>query len=165
LKRLPARGEKLLKDGKEVGHITSTIASPTLKVNIALGYVRREANAVGTELDLRSGAVESRAGIGELPFVKQRLQPMSVFEGGAAPAKRRCRGNRAAGESSKAKGKGDCRRANGLAGSTGGFNTGWKGRSARSPQTVNPRPQRAPVLSNPLVVSLYTLHFPPPHKS
>src|SRR6266487_2297920 len=43
LKTLPARGDKLFKDGKEIGYITSAIASPMLKANIALGYVRREA--------------------------------------------------------------------------------------------------------------------------
>jgi folate-binding protein YgfZ len=70
LETLPARGDKLFKDGKEVGHITSAIASPTLKANIALGYVRREANAVGTELKLRSAGNESEARIAEVPFGK-----------------------------------------------------------------------------------------------
>lgn len=69
LKTLPARGDKLPKEGKEAGHITSAIASPTLKANIALGYVRREANAVGTELFLRGQAGETPAKIAELPFV------------------------------------------------------------------------------------------------
>jgi folate-binding protein YgfZ len=70
LKTLPARGDKLFKDGKEVGYVTSVVASPTLKANIALGYVRREANAVGTELKLRTGSGESVASIVELPFAK-----------------------------------------------------------------------------------------------
>jgi glycine cleavage system aminomethyltransferase T len=70
LKTLPARGDKLFKDGKEVGHITSAVASPTLKANIALGYVRREANAVGTELKLRTDSGESVARIVEVPFGK-----------------------------------------------------------------------------------------------
>jgi folate-binding protein YgfZ len=70
LKTLPAKGDKLFKDDKEVGHLTSAIYSPTLKANLALGYVRREANAIGTDLKLRSGAGESEAKIVELPFVK-----------------------------------------------------------------------------------------------
>jgi len=70
LKTLPARGDKLFKDGKEVGHITSAIASPALKANIALGYVRREANAAGTELKLRTAGNESRAGIVDVLFRK-----------------------------------------------------------------------------------------------
>ena len=68
LKTLPARGDKLFKDGKEVGHVTSTTKSPTLKANIALGYVRREVNAVGTELELRSASNNSRVRIVELQF-------------------------------------------------------------------------------------------------
>ena len=68
LKTLPARGDKLFKDGKEVGHITSAIFSPALKANIALGYVRRETTTEGTELKLRSDTGESGARIVELPF-------------------------------------------------------------------------------------------------
>ena len=68
LKTLPAHGDKLFKDGKEVGYVTSTIVSPTLKANIALGYVRREVNEVGTELKLRSAGNESGARIVEVPF-------------------------------------------------------------------------------------------------
>jgi len=66
LKTLPSRGEKLFSGGKEIGHITSAVRSPTFG-NIALGYVRREANAIGNELQL--GAPDgSVARIAELPF-------------------------------------------------------------------------------------------------
>jgi folate-binding protein YgfZ len=68
LQTLPARGDKLFKDGKEVGHITSAVFSPALKANIALGYVRREANQVGSQLTLRITGGESKASIVELPF-------------------------------------------------------------------------------------------------
>jgi folate-binding protein YgfZ len=68
LKTLPARGDRLFKDGKEVGHVTSAVFSPALKANLALGYARREANAVGTELKLRSADGESGVRIVELPF-------------------------------------------------------------------------------------------------
>ena len=47
LKALPVKGDKLFHDGKEAGYITSAVASPALKANIALGYVRKEANEVG----------------------------------------------------------------------------------------------------------------------
>jgi len=70
LKTLPARGDKLIKDGKEVGYITSAVASPAFKANIALGYVRREANTVGTELGLRSTGNESEARIVEVPLAR-----------------------------------------------------------------------------------------------
>ena len=69
LKTLPARGDKLFHDGREVGQITSVVTSPALKANIALGYVRREWNGIGTELSLRSGEHESLARLVALPFV------------------------------------------------------------------------------------------------
>ena len=55
LNRLPARGEKLVTaEGKEVGYITSATLSPRSGTGIALGYVRREANAPATILHLGS---------------------------------------------------------------------------------------------------------------
>lgn len=68
LKTLPQRGDKLFHGDKEVGYITSAIASPACRANIALGYVRKEHNQIGTELKLRSAAGESPALIVELPF-------------------------------------------------------------------------------------------------
>ncbi len=68
LKNLPAKGDKLFHNGKEVGYITSALASPSLKANIAFGYVRKEANQVGTELVLKTAQGESAVKIVELPF-------------------------------------------------------------------------------------------------
>jgi folate-binding protein YgfZ len=68
LKVLPSKGDKLFHEGKETGYVTSALASPTLKANIALGYVRREATGPGTELRLRSAGTESPATVVELPF-------------------------------------------------------------------------------------------------
>jgi folate-binding protein YgfZ len=79
LPALPARGDKLFFNGKEIGHVTSAVKSPALNAlvapklqgeggNIALGYVRREANQIGNELRLRTAAGESIAIIVELPF-------------------------------------------------------------------------------------------------
>ena len=68
LKNLPPRGEKLFSAGKEVGHITSAVKSPQFG-NIALGYVRREVNQIGSELIFRMAAGESVAKIVPLPFV------------------------------------------------------------------------------------------------
>ncbi len=67
---LPAKGDKLFHAGKEVGHVTCALHSPMLNATIALGHVRREANAVGTELQLRTGDGERGATIVALPFVK-----------------------------------------------------------------------------------------------
>jgi len=70
LKALPNKGDKLFRDGKEVGYLTSALASPALKANLALGYVRREHNQVGTELKLQSAGGESPARIVPLPFAR-----------------------------------------------------------------------------------------------
>jgi glycine cleavage system aminomethyltransferase T len=50
--------------------VTSAVKSPALNANIALGYVRREANQIGNELTLRTAAGESPVKIVALPFVK-----------------------------------------------------------------------------------------------
>ena len=68
LKTLPQHGDKLFHSSKEVGYVTSTVKSPLLKANIALGYVRREANQISNELALRTATGESAAKIVELPF-------------------------------------------------------------------------------------------------
>ncbi|MEO7676523.1 MAG: aminomethyltransferase family protein [Verrucomicrobiota bacterium] len=68
LKTLPVKGDKLFLGEKEIGYITSAIASPIFKTNIALGYVRREANKIGTQLILKTSDVESSVKIVELPF-------------------------------------------------------------------------------------------------
>jgi folate-binding protein YgfZ len=68
LKALPARGDGLFRENKEVGYVTSALASPAFRRNIALGYVRRECNEPGTELVLRSAGGESSAIVVSLPF-------------------------------------------------------------------------------------------------
>ena len=68
LQALPQRNDKLFHAGKEVGTVTSTVKSPKLNANIALGYVRREANQIGNELTLQTAAGESLAIIVALPF-------------------------------------------------------------------------------------------------
>jgi len=68
MKTLPVKGDKLFKGEKEVGYITSAVASPALKANVALGYVRREANQIGTELTLRTKEGDSLLTIVKLPF-------------------------------------------------------------------------------------------------
>ena len=69
LEALPQKHDKLFCDGKETGYVTSAARSPSLQANIALGYVRREANQIGRELTVRMAASESRAQVVELPFV------------------------------------------------------------------------------------------------
>jgi len=59
LRTPPAHGEKLFQGAKEVGQVTSTVFSPRQDCVVALGYVRREANAAGTKLVLRTNSGES----------------------------------------------------------------------------------------------------------
>ncbi len=68
LKNLPTKGDKLFHGGKEVGYVTSALASPALKATIALGYVRKEVNAIGTGLTLQTKEGDSSARIVEIPF-------------------------------------------------------------------------------------------------
>jgi folate-binding protein YgfZ len=70
LKILPQKGDKLFHAGKEAGSVTSTLASPRWRMNIALAYLRREVNRLGTDLILRTAAGESPARVVELPFKK-----------------------------------------------------------------------------------------------
>ncbi|HEV2320521.1 MAG TPA: glycine cleavage T C-terminal barrel domain-containing protein [Verrucomicrobiae bacterium] len=70
LQTLPGKGAKLFHNGKEAGYITSAARSPALNANIALGYVRREANQPGTDLVLQMPEESSAAKIVDLPFVK-----------------------------------------------------------------------------------------------
>ena len=65
---LPVKGDRLFRDGKDVGFVTSANRSPAFGGVLAMGYVRREANAVGTELTVRTAIAESRARVIELPF-------------------------------------------------------------------------------------------------
>jgi len=68
LKRLPEKGDKLFHGGKEAGYITSVSNSPALTGKIALGYVRKEASQIGTELMLHTADGESAVRIVQVPF-------------------------------------------------------------------------------------------------
>jgi folate-binding protein YgfZ len=59
LKLTPKKGDKLFLGEKEIGYVTSAIQSPSIGRIIGMGYIRREANKPGTELQLRSADHES----------------------------------------------------------------------------------------------------------
>jgi glycine cleavage system aminomethyltransferase T len=42
-----------------------------MKTNIALGYVRKDANQIGSELILKAAGGESRARVVDLPFTNE----------------------------------------------------------------------------------------------
>jgi folate-binding protein YgfZ len=68
LKNLPIKGDKLFQDEKEVGYITSAARSLSRQRVIALGYVRKEANQIGTKLRLRNAEGDAAARVAGLPF-------------------------------------------------------------------------------------------------
>jgi folate-binding protein YgfZ len=67
--QLPQKGDKLFLGEKEVGYITSATLSPGLNGPIALAYVRREANKIGTTLTLKTSAMVIDCTITEVPFI------------------------------------------------------------------------------------------------
>jgi folate-binding protein YgfZ len=78
LDALPIKGAKLFHSGKEVGYITSAANSPLLRTNIALGYVRKEVNQVGTELTLKTASADVPVTLVELPFTGEASHQPAV---------------------------------------------------------------------------------------
>lgn len=65
---LPKKGDKIYWSDKEIGYVTSSTASPTLKSNVALGYLRRERNQIGSEVLVDCQGQRFPALIATLPF-------------------------------------------------------------------------------------------------
>ncbi|HEX8919893.1 MAG TPA: glycine cleavage T C-terminal barrel domain-containing protein, partial [Pyrinomonadaceae bacterium] len=57
-------------DGKEIGRLTSVAFSPRLDCLLALGYVKYDYLAPGTEVLVRSGETDLTARVAELPHVR-----------------------------------------------------------------------------------------------
>jgi glycine cleavage system T protein len=68
---LPARGDIVSKEGKEVGHITSVTRSTTLEKVIALALIKYGFFDPGTSLDVQSHNQMIPAQVVELPFYKR----------------------------------------------------------------------------------------------
>jgi folate-binding protein YgfZ len=79
---IPARGDAVLVDGKEVGLVTSAVFSPALAAPIALGYIRAEYAEPETRLQIRNGKELLPAATSTLPF--------SVPNPGRSDFSRRC---------------------------------------------------------------------------
>lgn len=69
-KDAPAAGDRLLKDDKDVGWLTSVSASPRLGRTIGLGYVRLEHADPGTRLWIDSAGKSMLAEVSKLPFLQ-----------------------------------------------------------------------------------------------
>jgi len=61
-------GAKLVREGQEVGRITSSAYSPRLQTAIALAYIRRGNQEPGTMLHLDHNATQIAAEVASLPF-------------------------------------------------------------------------------------------------
>ena len=55
---LPARGERILANGRDIGHVTSAAFSSRLGKALALGYVRRDFAMAGVKLELNNQTAE-----------------------------------------------------------------------------------------------------------
>lgn len=80
----PARegAEIVSADGAEVlGKVTSGCPSPTLKKNVAMGYVRDGMHKSGTEVGVKIRGKVRKATVAKMPFV-----PSKYWKGGVSPA-------------------------------------------------------------------------------
>jgi aminomethyltransferase len=68
---IPRQGQKIFKDGKIIGYITSGTMSPTLKVPIGMGYVRTEYSDIGSAFDVEIRGKHIKAEVAKLPFYKR----------------------------------------------------------------------------------------------
>jgi folate-binding protein YgfZ len=67
---VPAAGNKIFKEEKEIGYITSSLNSNTLGSVIALGYLKYGFFDAGNEVEIESQAGRVAAEVAELPFYK-----------------------------------------------------------------------------------------------
>ncbi|XP_030747368.1 aminomethyltransferase, mitochondrial [Sitophilus oryzae] len=67
----PRHGTIILsEDGQEIGEITSGCPSPTLEINVAMGYVPAKSSKVGTKVGLKIRGKQYNGIITKMPFVK-----------------------------------------------------------------------------------------------
>lgn len=71
---VPRHGYRLLKDGAEVGLVTSGSFAPGIQRYIGLGYVRTELAAIGSELDVEIRGNAQRARIVPTPFYSSKAK-------------------------------------------------------------------------------------------
>jgi aminomethyltransferase len=71
----PPSGEKLVREGREIGEVTSSCVAPTLGKTVAMAYLRHEVSEPGTKLGFPSGAV---AEVVALPFYQRPPMPRAT---------------------------------------------------------------------------------------
>ena len=70
-RRTPRQGAAVLRDGRELGQITSGCLSPTLDRPIAMAYLPADAAAVGDAVQVAVGAEQAEAEVVALPFYRR----------------------------------------------------------------------------------------------
>jgi glycine cleavage system T protein len=69
---LPKKGDKIFYGEREIGYITSSTFSPTLRKTIALGYIRREFKEPGTKVSLKLDEKSVKSGeVVKTPFYQR----------------------------------------------------------------------------------------------
>jgi glycine cleavage system aminomethyltransferase T len=71
----PPSGEKLVREGREIGEVTSSCVAPTLGKTVAMAYLRHEVSEPGTKLGFPSGTV---AEVVALPFYQHAPIPAAA---------------------------------------------------------------------------------------
>ncbi len=72
---VPRPGQSVLQNGTRVGAVTSGTYSPTLKQNIAMGYVPMELSRSGQPLEVEVRGKSASAEVAPLPFVPHHSRP------------------------------------------------------------------------------------------
>ncbi|MCX6550164.1 MAG: hypothetical protein NTY02_03995 [Acidobacteria bacterium] len=67
---VPSRGDRVLAEDKELGHVTSAVWSPFVGKAIALGYVHRDASGPGSLVAIIHGEHRLTGAVTALPFVE-----------------------------------------------------------------------------------------------
>lgn len=67
---VPAARSRIMSAGKDIGHVTSAVMSPTLAKPIGMGYVHRDFIAPGTVVAIAHDGTSTSAVVTELPFVR-----------------------------------------------------------------------------------------------
>jgi aminomethyltransferase len=76
---VPRAGSTIVCDAEQVGRVTSGTFSPSLKANIALGYVPTSLSAVGERLAVEVRGQPLDAEVTKLPFVKHRFRARATM--------------------------------------------------------------------------------------
>ncbi len=70
-RKAPRHDYSIMKDGKEIGKVTSGSFSPALSCGIGLGYVARPYAEIGKKVLIKGGLIEIEAAITDKPFYKK----------------------------------------------------------------------------------------------